>query len=181
MYRIVALVGESGCGKDYAATMLCNGYDKFHRVISDTTRPKRSYETDGVHYHFTGVGEFAKEVMNGNMLEATCYNGNWYYGTNITSLDENKINIAVLNPEGITRLQEDDRVKVIPIRIETNPVDRLMSVLEREAEPNCHEICRRFLADEEMFKLFDCATKVFNNYDGNLLDNLLDKINEITW
>lgn len=181
MYKIVALIGESGCGKDYAASTLCTSYDIFHKVISDTTRPKRDYEIDGVDYHFTSVAEFAKEVMNGNILEATLYNENWYYGTNIQSLDEDKINIAVLNPEGIMRLQEDSRVKVIPIRIETNPVDRLMNVLERETEPNCHEICRRFLADEKMFQSFDCATKVFNNYDANLLDNLLDKINEITW
>lgn len=187
MYRIIALVGESGCGKDYAASALCDSYDKFHKVISDTTRPKRDYETDGVDYHFISIAEFAQEVLNENMVEATHYNGDWYYGTNINSLDENKINIAILNPEGILQLQEDIRVKVIPIRIKTNPVDRLISVLEREENPDCHEICRRFIADETTFfkyndkEFYVYDNEVFNNYDNNFLDNLLDKINEITW
>ena len=182
MYRIVALVGESGCGKDYAASALVEKYPHlFHQVIPDTTRPKRDYEIDGLHYNFITSKKFAEYVLDGTMLEATCFNDNWYYGTNKNSLVENRINLVILNPIGLERIKENTNIKVYSIYIQTFPIGRLMKCLQREGSPNCHEICRRFLADEEMFKNFNGDINIRNNYTEEFIDRLLDKIGEITW
>ena len=100
-YKLIVFMGESGCGKDCAASYLCSRYPEvFHRVIPHTTRPRRDGERDGVDYHFIDIGTFAGYVLEGTMLEATCFNEDWYYGTNIESFDSSKINIAIINPDG---------------------------------------------------------------------------------
>lgn len=191
-FKVIALMGKSGSGKDWTASYLCEQYPNlFHKVISDTTRPIRDCEQDGVDYYFIDAAEFASEVLNGNMLEATCYNGNWYYGTNITSLDENKVNVAVMNPEGVSRLSTDPRVDLIPILITSNPRERLMQTLTRENHPDCTEICRRFLADEKDFEdLYrdydiDKYYSVWNSYTTDYkvyLDQLITiKFDRCTW
>ena len=191
-YKVIAIMGKSGSGKDWTASYLCGQYPNlFHKVIPDTTRPPRDYEEDGQDYYFISSAEFAEEVLNGNMLEATCYKNNWYYGTNITSLDEEKINIAVMNPEGIERLSSDKRVDLIPILISSHPKARLMQSLTRETNPDCKEICRRYLADEKQFEdLYrdygiDKYYSVWNSYDTNYkvyIDDLINiKFANMTW
>ena len=153
-YQILAFMGKSGSGKDFTANYLWNKAPyKFHKVVSCTTRPPRDNEVDGKDYHFIDVGSFAGHVLDGSMLEATCYNNDWYYGTCIDYLHKNKINIAVLNPEGISRLRENENIDLkVAYIINSNDKDRLLHILTREEHPDCYEICRRYLADEEMFE-----------------------------
>ncbi|XP_072364495.1 MAGUK p55 subfamily member 7 isoform X2 [Scyliorhinus torazame] len=60
----------------------------------DTTRPKRSQETDGVEYHFISKHLFETDVQNNKFIEHGEYRGN-LYGTSIDSirhvLDKNKV------------------------------------------------------------------------------------------
>lgn len=46
---------------------------------------------------------------------------------------------------------EDPRLEVEIIYVQTTPKERLLRTLNREDFPDCHEICRRFLADEKDF------------------------------
>ena len=110
----------------------------------------REHEQDGVNYHFLTVEEFTEKVVNGDMIEATNFN-NWFYGTMLSTLSKNKINIGVFNPEAVEILQADKRLNVIVIYIEATNKERLLRQLNREDEPDCHEIVRRFKADEEDF------------------------------
>lgn len=66
-------------------------------------------------------------------------------------MDKDKINIGVFNPNGINCLCADSRLSVIPIYIDVDDKTRLIRQLNREESPNCHEICRRFFADEQDF------------------------------
>ena len=49
-HKIIILCGQSGSGKDTIATKLINNH--FYRVITNTTRPPRNGEVDGVDYNF---------------------------------------------------------------------------------------------------------------------------------
>ena len=175
-YQILAFMGKSGSGKDFTANYLWEKAPyKFHKVVSCTTRPPRDNEIDGKDYHFIDVGSFAGHVLDGSMLEATCYNEDWYYGTCADYLNPNKINVAVLNPEGIRRLAENENVELKVVYIKnSNDKDRLLHILTREEHPDCYEICRRYLADEEMFEDIGYTDyTIVNDYD-ELFQSCLD-------
>lgn len=161
MIKIIALFGPSSSGKDTLAKTLSARSD-VNEIISCTTRPKREYEKEGIDYYFLTDEEFGKKVLNGTMLEATSFR-NWFYGTPLESLKENKINIGVFNKQGIECLLSDNRLEVIPIYIACEDKKRLMRSLEREMNPDCEEICRRFLADKQDFEEIDFNYITFYN------------------
>lgn len=152
-YKLVALFGPAGSGKDYIQkeTMKTElGKKYFSEIISCTTRPPREKEIDGIHYHFLSSPE---ELIKQDLLEFTIFK-NWWYGTPINSLNKDKINIGVFNISGIDQLINKDylnRINCIPIYIKTYPKIRLLRQLQRENEPNCDEIVRRYLADQKDF------------------------------
>lgn len=146
MYKIIAIMGEAGTGKDTLMQEVLKVHP-FHEIVSCTTRPPREGEVDGVNYHFLTNEEFAAKVLNDEMLEATEFN-NWFYGTGLESLSEDEINIGVFNPTGIeSLLAHRDKVKVIVFRVYVSDKTRLIRQLNREREPDVHEIIRRFKAD----------------------------------
>lgn len=146
---IIALAGKAGAGKDTILRYLCDNY-YVHEIVSCTTRPIRANEVDGVNYHFLTNEQFAEKVLNFEMLEATEFNG-WFYGTDVKSLSDRKINVGVFNPAGIEAMSTIEGIKVIPIYVDVKDKTRLLRQLNREENPNVHEIIRRFKTDIEDF------------------------------
>lgn len=171
-YRIIAIIGQSGCGKDTVLNETVTRHpDVCSRIINCTTRPMRDYEKDGVDYHFMPVSGFTREVLNGNMLEATEYN-DWFYGTDINALTPNKINIGIFSPAAVEALLQDSRLDVDVVRVVTANKTRLKRALNREDVPDCAEICRRYLADEKDFADLDFDYWIVENYEGTRLECL---------
>lgn len=158
-YKIIVLCGESSTGKDTLKNKALESCPNiFHRVITATTRPKREGEIDGQDYYFLAE----KEFNNTDMIESCCFN-NWYYGTPATSLSKDKINLLVLNPEGIYNLlKEKDKYDIKIIRLIASDKERMLRQLNRETEPNVDEIVRRYTTDKKDFKLFD--TKLYGQF-----------------
>ena len=64
-YKIIALYGESGSGKDTLLREAIKIYgDKIHKIVGSTTRPPRTGEENGVAYHFLTNEEF--KALNSN-------------------------------------------------------------------------------------------------------------------
>lgn len=78
--RLTVVSGPSGVGKSSVLGELRRRAPEVYFSVSVTTRPPRSGEVDGVHYHFVAVGEFERMIAAGEMLEYAQYAGN-YYGT----------------------------------------------------------------------------------------------------
>lgn len=150
---IIALFGPAGSGKDFIQDRSAEVLD-LHKIVSCTTRPPREGEKHGIAYHFLDLYDFARKVDKKEMLETTCFR-NWYYGTSIDALSEDKINIGVFNVQGIKNLLQDSRLLVFPVFIQCADKIRLERQLDREKNPDCIEICRRFLTDKEDFKEID--------------------------
>ena len=163
-YKVIALFGKSGAGKDTIQKWIVSNIPEVNGIISCTTRPKRDYEKEGKDYYFLTNEEFTKEVLNGNMLEATEFN-DWFYGTRISELDKDKINVGVFNIQGIECLLDDPRLDVTPFYVDVPDKTRLMRVLQREENPDCHEICRRFLSDEKDFDDIDFEYETIYNHN----------------
>lgn len=153
-YRIIALFGKSASGKDSIQKWIVSNFPKINGIVTCTTRPPREGEKDGINYFYLSDEDFAKKVLDGSMLEATSFRG-WFYGTSIDQLDPDKINVGVFNPTGIDCLLSDSKLEVIPVWVHASKKIRLIRSLNREENPDCDEICRRYFTDEEDFSDID--------------------------
>lgn len=151
-YTIIALMGKAGSGKDTIMRALLKqpAFKGAVPIVSCTTRPRREKEQNGVDYHFLTNEEFTNKILSGDMLEATVFN-DWCYGTSLENLSKDKVNIGVFNPEGVGLLRGNSNINLKLIYIEANDKDRLLRQLNREKNPDVHEIIRRYSADEMDF------------------------------
>lgn len=152
-YKIVAVMGKAGAGKDsFVETLIKGNYLPWAKpIISCTTRPIRENEQDGVNYHYLTDEEFITQQNNGEMLEATIFN-NWYYGTSLKNLNKNALNIGVFNPEGVEILRNNSQIDLLVIYITADDKVRLLRQLNREEHPDCDEIIRRYGTDKQDFR-----------------------------
>ena len=151
-YTIIAIMGKSASGKDSLLKALLQEpqFKEAKPIISCTTRPIRENEINGIDYHFLTNEQFTNLVLSNRMLEATVFN-DWCYGTSIDSLSTSGINIGVFNPEGCESLRQNENITLCLIYVEATDKTRLLRSLNREKNPDCHEIVRRFNADEMDF------------------------------
>jgi len=77
---LVIVSGPSGVGKDTVINALraIPADPPRHFVVTCTTRPRRAYEVDGIHYHFLSRGAFLERHAAGELLEANEVHGHWY-------------------------------------------------------------------------------------------------------
>ena len=151
MYNIIALMGESGSGKDTVLKETLIQYPNLHKIITSTSRPRREKEIDGVNYFYYTDEEFIKKIQDNEMLDWQIFN-NWQYGTELKSLDENKINIGVFSPKAIRTLLKRKDCNVFVVWVRTSDKERLLRQLNREENPNVKEIIRRATTDFEDFE-----------------------------
>lgn len=173
-YKVVALFGEAGAGKDAILKSICameGTKDLLNKIISYTTRLPREKEVDGIDYNFVDVEQFAELVIDDLMLEASCFN-DWMYGTAINSLVKDKVNIGVFNLDGIESLINDKRIDLYAYYIEAKPKTRLLRQLNREADPDIWEIIRRYKTDCEDFCDINFHYNILSNEDGEFNKNL---------
>lgn len=149
MYTVVAIMGKSSSGKTTFQKVIAELFD-VNEIVSTTTRPMREGEVEGKDYNFVTIEEFTEKVLNGEMLEATDFN-DWFYGTEISALKENEVNVGVFNPDGIESLAQDGRIDLRVIYLNVEDKIRMIRSLNRENKPDVGEICRRYFADEKDF------------------------------
>ena len=182
MYKIIAIMGEAGTGKDSLMQEILKLKPEFHEIISCTTRPKRQGEIEGVNYYYYTPEQFGDRVLHDEMLECTVFN-DWFYGTSYDSVRSDCINIGVFNPTGVESLLARPDVDVKVIRVVAEDKTRLIRQLNREEWPDVREIVRRFNADwmdfdgiEEDFEYI----KVPNGQGADLVANAMLVIAELT-
>ena len=175
--KVLALFGESGSGKDTIQTWLLKNIPNTHKPITYTTRPARDYEINGKNYYFISNDEF-KELKNNNKILESFYvkDRDWYYGSSIYEFQKNKINIIILTPTGIRNILNNNQLEVLPVYIKAPDKIRLLRSLDREENPDCTEICRRFLSDKEDFKNIGFLHETYNNISNNYEDILKSSI-----
>ncbi|MDW5326133.1 guanylate kinase [Plantactinospora sp. KLBMP9567] len=67
--RLTVLAGPSGAGKDSVTELVRARSRQLWLPVPVTTRPRRRYEIDGVHYRFVGRAEFGRLLDDGQLLE----------------------------------------------------------------------------------------------------------------
>lgn len=77
---VYVISGPSGSGKGTVVEVLRKLCPGLGVSISATTRAPRENEAEGVHYYFKSREEFESLIADGEVIEHTIYNNN-YYGT----------------------------------------------------------------------------------------------------
>lgn len=149
MIKLIVFMGEAGSGKDRMLNEILASDASLNRVVSYTTRPKRENEIEGKDYYYVSENDFFELTKIGSMYEHSLHH--WWYGTGINSYDKNKINVAVLNPEGIRNLIDNGRFDITVYWVRADAKTRLLRQLIREDNPDCDEIVRRYGTDTDDF------------------------------
>ena len=161
MGKIYCLLGKSSSGKDTLFKMLLEESGlSLKTIVPYTTRPIRVGEQEGVEYHFVTEETQKKLEAEGKIIELRAYDticGVWKYFT----VDDGQIDLATDNYLVIGTLESYVKMrdyfgaeKLVPLYVEVEDGERLLRALTRERaqkEPNCAELCRRFLADSVDF------------------------------
>jgi guanylate kinase len=155
-YKIIALCGESGAGKDFTLNEVIKWDSEsfrpiFHKITHTTTRPPRDNEIDGHSYYFLSLGQYKAKRRESWPIVEVEYKDKWYYSIFKQDLALDKINIGVFSPAMIEILRTDPRVEVIVVKIAATAKTRLRRQLERSKEPDVEEIIRRYEADKVDF------------------------------
>src|SRR5512143_562527 len=66
---LVVVSGPSGVGKDAALKRMRELNYPFYFLVTNTTRPKRAEEVEGVDYHFVTQEQFGEMEQHGEFLE----------------------------------------------------------------------------------------------------------------
>lgn len=155
--KVIVILGKAGSGKDTLAQRIVTD-NRFSLVVTATTRPKRDYEVNGIDYIFMTEEEFRKAEK----IEEVSFNG-WHYGTPISALSKDKINVIVINPDGFITLAFNNKIEIVgAFEIQANDKERLLRQLNREENPNVDEIARRYIADKKDFQEFEHINRFYN-------------------
>lgn len=99
---IIAIAGRTSSGKDYIAKRLSTILD-YPLVVSHTTRPIRSNETNGVEHWFDSKEEFQNILDNQTVIAYTKI-GEYEYCATLEDIEDNCI--YVIDYDGTKYLQE---------------------------------------------------------------------------
>ena len=175
--RIVAIMGKSASGKDTLLRDLVRlSENRYHQIVSCTTRPIRDGEIDGSDYNFVTNQEMAQMIFDGSMLECSVFN-NWGYGTCEEDLSKEKINIGVFSPESIEILKDTGH-DIFVVYCLCQDKDRIIRTLEREDNPNIEEMIRRYEADKKDFANVTMLADMFVHTDFDSSKKLAKRAND---
>lgn len=187
MGKIFCLMGKSNSGKDTIFKELIKDKDlDLKPIVSYTTRPIRSNESNGQEYYFIDELTLNEYRNQDKVIEERCYNtvqGKWHYCT----IDDGRVNINKNNYLLIATLEAYKNIEVyfgkenvIPLYIELDDGIRLERALKREKQekfPNYNELCRRFLADSKDFS--NEKLQLYNIKNSYINNDLFECINYI--
>ncbi|ADZ70824.1 guanylate kinase [Polymorphum gilvum] len=143
---MLVLSSPSGAGKSTIARLLLEKEDTIELSISVTTRPRRSSEIDGVHYHFVSPERFDQMRERGELLEWAEVHGNFYATPRDpveTALKAGRDVLFDIDIQGTFQLYERMREDVVSVFILPPSIAEMKSRLHRRAEDTEEVILRR--------------------------------------
>lgn len=173
MYKVIAIMGQSGSGKDTLFQKLLESNPMLHPIVRYTTRPIRQGEVDGINYNFIDKECFADRLLNDELIEIACFR-DWFYGTGYDALRSGILNIGVFDPTAIEQLLLRKDIELTIFYVKTSDKNRLIRCLNREEDPDVDEVVRRFLADKKDFQdldfgvVYELKNDTFQDLENNI-------------
>ena len=135
---MLILSSPSGAGKTTLTRMLLQNKPlDLTLSISVTTRPRRSSEADGIHYHFISRQKFEAMREHGDLLEWAEVHGN-FYGTPRAPveaiLEQGRDMLFDIDYQGTLQVRDQAPADVVTVFILPPSMPELRGRLERRAE-----------------------------------------------
>lgn len=171
---LIVLTGKTASGKDTIKSKLLAKYPHFKKVITTTSRTKRSNEVDRVDYYFLSRDEFERKIKEGEFAEYVEYGGN-LYGTYKSELEQAGDLMWRIDPSRAGKVRELIKGQNLVVIYITVSDDVILQRLKN-----------RGLTDEEIQSRMTDDAKIWQKYQNNYdyvvenvpgkLDATLDKI-----
>ena len=178
MKNFIVISGSSGSGKTTLLELLSRDLN-IEISVSFTTRKKRKYEIDGVHYNFIDEKKFQKMIQENLFLEHENVHGD-LYGTALSSLEEyinnDKHLFFELDVNGAVSLMNYYPNNTISIFLSPPNLEELRKRLvlrSTETEDEINKRLSRFEEEDNLKKEFD-----YNLINDNF-ETTFEKIKEI--
>lgn len=166
--KLIIVSGPSGIGKDTIVSEYLKRNNAY-KSVSCTSREMREGDIPDKTYHFISKDEFEKKINDGEFLEYTIYNHN-YYGTLKNTLDEKLNNgidvIMIIEVEGEANIK-----KIYPDSVSIFLLPPSMDVLKERL------IKRGNVSPEDIEDRLETAKKeieVSTRYDYNIVNDDLN-------
>lgn len=143
---MLVISSPSGAGKSALSRALLEKDRDLVLSVSVTTRPKRSSEVDGIHYHFVSLETFAAMREKGELLEWAEVHGNFYATPRApveAALAGGRDVLFDIDVQGTLQLYEAMRPDVVSVFILPPSIAELQQRLKRRAEDADAVIYRR--------------------------------------
>jgi guanylate kinase len=168
---LLVVSSPSGAGKTTLCLRLISNHPRITFSVSTTTRPRRSTEQEGVHYHFVDEARFAAMIDGGHFAEWAEVHGH-RYGTARATIEQNlaagRDLLFDIDWQGATRLkalypEETVMVYILP------PTLEVLAARLRRRGTETEDVVRRRLA-----KALD-ELGHYREYDFLILNDDLDR------
>ena len=172
--RIVIVISSpSGAGKTTVCNKLIERDKSIALSISDTTRPARDNEKDGVDYNFIKEEEFKSRIKNKSYIEYANVFGNFYGSQykNITYHFENGRDILFdIDWQGAKQLKNSSFVNIVSIFIIPPSKDAIYQRLKLRAKTSGDNQ----MAIEKRMKKYETEMAHKNDYDYIVINEKLE-------
>lgn len=180
--KIIVVMGKTSSGKDTVCKYLSDVYG-IPMIVSNTTRPMRSYETNGVQHYFVSEEEMDVLEKRKDLLAWTRFpKTNYRYCATVSGMTDN-IMTYILNPDGVDFLEKNKEklqvdYRVIYLNIPTEQLVR--RALDRGDNPQAvHE---RISSESMEFDEFYKRKRYDYNIDASKsFEDVRSDIDHIMW
>jgi guanylate kinase len=144
----IVLMGHGGSGKDWAK----KNFEKLGLIkeISDTTRPKREGEKEGIDYFFITEEEFNRKKERNQYCQHNRFGNGFQYGTDNEQFDS--CNLFIMTPTALQMLSPEQKAKIFVIYFNISEEVRKDRLSKRS---DSHDTERRLRDDKIDFENFN--------------------------
>ena len=145
--KILIITAPSGAGKTSITKHFMKKFPQLSFSVSAATRQKRSYEKDGVDYHFMSVEDFQQKIQNEEFVEWEMVYEGKYYGTLKTELhriwDMGQTPVLDIDVKGAIHVQDLNPQQTLAVFIEPPSIDELKNRLHKRGTETAESLQAR--------------------------------------
>jgi len=132
--KLIIFTAPSGAGKTSITHYLLKQYPQLAFSVSAATRPKRSYEKQGVDYYFMSVEAFKQKIQHNEFVEWEMVYDGKYYGTLKSELQRiwglGKVPMLDIDVKGALHVQQQFPQTCLSVFVEPPSISELQRRLE---------------------------------------------------